>query len=90
MKSSIHSLGLLREQQDNEMREVENYMEHIRTLSDERESLTIELEAENEKLKEQMRVAKQDTNNNGMCLSVFLDLLFCIKITLKYNTSCQP
>ena len=33
------------------MREVENYVEHIRSLSDEREALTLEFEAENEQLK---------------------------------------
>lgn len=34
-----------------EMKEVENYVEHIRSLSHERETLTLEFEAENETLK---------------------------------------
>ncbi len=33
------------------MKEVENYVEHIRTLSNEREGLTLEFESENEQLK---------------------------------------
>ena len=44
------------------MIEVENYVAHIRQLSDEREALTQELEAENEQLKaelEQMKVEKE-------------------------------
>lgn len=45
------SIEELREQQAEEMREVENYVEHIRSLSDEREALTLEFEAENEQLK---------------------------------------
>lgn len=44
------------------MVEVENYVAHIRQLSDEREALTQDLEAENEQLKaelEQMKVEKE-------------------------------
>lgn len=44
------------------MIEVENYVAHIRQLSDEREALTQDLEAENEQLKaelEQMKVEKE-------------------------------
>ena len=41
----------LRRQQTEEMREVENYVEHIRSLTNERETLTAEFEAENEALK---------------------------------------
>ena len=36
------------------MKEVENYMQHIRSLSDEREALTLEFEAENDQLKTQV------------------------------------
>ena len=41
----------LKQQQEEEMKEVENYVEHIRSLSDEREALTVEFEHENEILK---------------------------------------
>ncbi|XP_025082081.1 trichohyalin-like isoform X2 [Pomacea canaliculata] len=41
----------LKEAQTEEMREVENYVEHIRHLSEERETLIQELETENEQLK---------------------------------------
>ena len=54
---------MLREQQDNEMREVENYMEHIRSLSDEREALTMELETENDQLKQKLVQIQKDSGN---------------------------
>lgn len=62
LKSSLDSVEQLRKQHGEEMIEVENYVAHIRQLSDEREALTQELEAENEQLKaelEQMKVEKE-------------------------------
>lgn len=62
LKSSLESLEQLRKQHGEEMIEVENYVAHIRQLSDEREALTQDLEAENEQLKaelEQMKVEKE-------------------------------
>ncbi|XP_068754666.1 myosin-11-like [Montipora capricornis] len=62
LKSSLDSLEQLRKQHGEEMIEVENYVAHIRQLSDEREALTQDLEAENEQLKaelEQMKVEKE-------------------------------
>lgn len=62
LKSSLDSVEQLRKQHGEEMVEVENYVAHIRQLSDEREALTQELEAENEQLKaelEQMKVEKE-------------------------------
>ena len=62
LKSSLESLEELRKQHAQEMIEVENYVSHIRQLSDEREALTQELEIENEQLKqelEQMKVEKE-------------------------------
>ena len=62
MKSSLDSVEQLRKQHGEEMIEVENYVSHIRQLSDEREALTQDLEAENEQLKaeiEQMKVEKE-------------------------------
>ena len=46
------------------MKEVENYVEHIRSLSDEREALTVEFETENELLKQQ--IAKLQNNGAGL------------------------
>ena len=45
--------------QADEMQEVENYVEHIRSLSDERETLIQELETENEQLRVQVDKLKQ-------------------------------
>ena len=62
LKSSLESVEQLRKHHAQEMIEVENYVSHIRQLSDEREALTQELEVENEQLKhelEQMRVEKE-------------------------------
>lgn len=62
LKSSLESLEELRKQHAQEMIEVENYVSHIRQLSDEREALTQELEIENEQLKhelEQMKVERE-------------------------------
>ena len=62
LKSSLESVEQLRKQHGEEMIEVENYVAHIRQLSDEREALTQDLEAENEQLKaelEQMKVEKE-------------------------------
>ncbi|XP_070561014.1 myosin-11-like isoform X3 [Ptychodera flava] len=56
--SALKDVEELRIQQAHEMQEVENYVEHIRSLSDEREQLTLEFESENERLKaenEQLR-----------------------------------
>ncbi len=51
---SLDSIEELRQQQTEEMKEVENYVEHIRSLSNEREALTIEFETENEQLKTEL------------------------------------
>ncbi|XP_077998230.1 uncharacterized protein LOC144451301 [Glandiceps talaboti] len=58
LSSALKDVEELRIQQAQEMQEVENYVEHIRSLSDEREQLTLEFESENERLKaenEQLR-----------------------------------
>ncbi|KAL8587363.1 hypothetical protein ACOMHN_045610 [Nucella lapillus] len=51
LKTARESEEKLKEAQMEEMQEVENYVEHIRHLSDEREALIQELENENEQLK---------------------------------------
>lgn len=48
------------QQQGEEMKEVESYVEHIRSLSEEREALTLEFEQENEQLKTQIDQLKQE------------------------------
>ena len=40
LKATLENIEELRVQQAQEMQEVENYVEHIRQLSDEREALT--------------------------------------------------
>ena len=42
------------------MKEVENYVEHIRRLSNDHEALTLEFEAENEQLKEEVDKLNQE------------------------------
>ena len=46
------------------MKEVENYVEHIRSLSDERETLTLEFEAENEMLKAEVQQLREQLDGN--------------------------
>ena len=55
----------LRQQQTEEMREVENYVEHIRTLAEEREILTTDLETENDQLKLELETMKEELE--GTC-----------------------
>ncbi|XP_062316183.1 coiled-coil domain-containing protein 30 isoform X1 [Osmerus eperlanus] len=51
LRSSQQEMLALRTQQASEMKEVENYVEHIRGLLEERESLTAEYERDNEQLR---------------------------------------
>ncbi|XP_042155313.1 coiled-coil domain-containing protein 30 isoform X3 [Oncorhynchus tshawytscha] len=50
LRTATQELHTLRTQQATEMKEVENYVEHIRGLLEERESLTAEYEQDNEQL----------------------------------------
>ncbi|XP_074654430.1 uncharacterized protein LOC141908326 isoform X2 [Tubulanus polymorphus] len=59
LSDALDSIENLRGHQADEMKEVENYVEHIRSLSDERETLTLEFEAENEQLKAEINKLKQ-------------------------------
>ncbi|KAI0237017.1 hypothetical protein LSAT2_012463 [Lamellibrachia satsuma] len=59
---SLMSIEQLRSQQETEMKEVEQYVEHIRSLSDEREALTLEFETENEQLKGQVEELKTEVD----------------------------
>ncbi|XP_032239746.2 myosin-11 [Nematostella vectensis] len=60
LKSSLDSVEQLRKQHAEEMIEVENYVSHIRQLSDEREALTQDTEAENDQLKAELQQMKMD------------------------------
>ncbi|KAK2193617.1 hypothetical protein NP493_11g10033 [Ridgeia piscesae] len=62
LNASLTSIDQLRTQQTTEMKEVEQYVEHIRYLSDEREALTLEFETENEQLKGQVESLKAEVN----------------------------
>ncbi|XP_050952810.1 coiled-coil domain-containing protein 30 isoform X2 [Labeo rohita] len=56
-------LQTLRTQQASEMREVENYVEHIRNMLEERESLTAEYERDNEQLRAELAVMKHQQDS---------------------------
>ncbi|XP_066297293.1 uncharacterized protein [Branchiostoma lanceolatum] len=58
LKSALADIQDLKLQQAEEMKEVENYVEHIRSLSEEREALTSEFEAENEILRNELEQRK--------------------------------
>lgn len=60
LKKARENEEKLKEAQTEEMREVENYVEHIRHLSDEREALIQELETENEQLKSDLEQARSE------------------------------
>ncbi|XP_041378597.1 myosin-2 heavy chain-like isoform X2 [Gigantopelta aegis] len=60
LQKAVESEEKLRVDQTEEMQEVENYVEHIRNLSDERETLIQELETENEQLRTEVDKLKQD------------------------------
>lgn len=62
LQRAIENEEKLKLAQTAEMQEVENYVEHIRHLSDEREALIQELETENDQLKSEIDSLKQDQN----------------------------
>ena len=59
LQRAVADEAKLKAAQADEMQEVENYVEHIRSLSDERETLIQELETENEQLRVQVDKLKQ-------------------------------
>lgn len=75
LKSSLESLEQLRKQHAEEMIEVENYVTHIRQLSDEREDLTKDLEAENEQLKAEMEQMKVEREAGAVVSEEVCDML---------------
>ncbi|XP_055044112.2 uncharacterized protein ccdc30 isoform X2 [Misgurnus anguillicaudatus] len=58
LTTATEDLQTLRTQQASEMREVENYVEHIRNMLEERESLTAEYERDNEQLRAELAQMK--------------------------------
>ncbi|XP_048470997.1 coiled-coil domain-containing protein 30 isoform X1 [Rhincodon typus] len=58
LQATMQDLEGVRQQQASEMKEVENYVDHIRNLSEEREALTAEYEQENELLKMELQRLK--------------------------------
>ncbi|XP_067873499.1 coiled-coil domain-containing protein 30 isoform X2 [Heterodontus francisci] len=55
LQATKQDLEGVRQQQVSEMKEVENYVDHIRNLSEDREALTAECERENELLKMELQ-----------------------------------
>ncbi|XP_069122035.1 putative leucine-rich repeat-containing protein DDB_G0290503 isoform X3 [Argopecten irradians] len=62
LQTAIENEEKLKLAQTAEMQEVENYVEHIRHLSDEREALIQELETENDQLKADIAQLRHDQN----------------------------
>ncbi|XP_033763236.1 early endosome antigen 1-like isoform X4 [Pecten maximus] len=62
LQTAIENEEKLKLAQTAEMQEVENYVEHIRHLSDEREALIQELETENDQLKGDITQLRHDQN----------------------------
>ncbi|XP_076451851.1 uncharacterized protein LOC143287616 isoform X2 [Babylonia areolata] len=65
LKKARENEEKLKEAQTEEMQEVENYVEHIRHLSDEREALIQELETENEQLKSDLEQVRSELNGDA-------------------------
>lgn len=63
LQQSVSNEEKLRQSQAEEMEEVENYVEHIRNLSDERETLIQQLETENDQLKSDIEALRQEVNS---------------------------
>nr|KAG5696199.1 hypothetical protein BaRGS_021684 [Batillaria attramentaria] len=66
LKKARENEEKLKEAQTEEMREVENYVEHIRHLSDEREALIQELETENDQLKSDLEQARSELSGPAL------------------------
>ncbi|XP_056097790.1 coiled-coil domain-containing protein 30 isoform X2 [Rhinichthys klamathensis goyatoka] len=63
LTAATEDLQSLRTQQASEMREVENYVEHIRNMLEERESLTAEYERDNEQLRAELALMKHQQDS---------------------------
>ncbi|XP_016106588.1 coiled-coil domain-containing protein 30-like [Sinocyclocheilus grahami] len=63
LSAASEDLQTLRTQQASEMREVENYVEHIRNMLEERESLTAEYERDSEQLRAELALMKHQQDS---------------------------
>ncbi|XP_059396659.1 coiled-coil domain-containing protein 30-like isoform X1 [Carassius carassius] len=63
LSTASEDLQTLRTQQASEMREVENYVEHIRKMLEERESLTAEYERDSEQLRAELALMKHQQDS---------------------------
>ena len=61
------------------MREVENYMQHIRNLSEEREALTEELEQENHQLKECIERLEEEREGIAKVFYIYREKMYAEK-----------
>ncbi|MCJ8741626.1 hypothetical protein PDJAM_G00072810 [Pangasius djambal] len=68
LASATQELQALREQQASEMKEVENYVEHIRNMLEERECLTAEYERDNEQLRAELEQIKHQQGKSSHML----------------------
>ncbi|XP_038629429.1 paramyosin isoform X3 [Scyliorhinus canicula] len=73
LQATIHDLEGVRKQQDSEMKEVENYVDHIRNLSEEREAMTAEYERENELLRMELHRLKLEQETQAKEVEEMLD-----------------
>ena len=85
-KSSLATVEELRKQKADEMKEFEKYMEHVRTLAEEREALTQEMEQENEGLKAQLQHVQQQLL--GKCESVEFETTFSNSLSNQLFNLC--
>ncbi|XP_072334452.1 uncharacterized protein ccdc30 isoform X2 [Scyliorhinus torazame] len=73
LQATIQDLEGVRKQQDSEMKEVENYVDHIRNLSEEREAMTAEYERENELLRMELQRLKLEQETQVKEVEEMLD-----------------
>ncbi|KAM8753924.1 uncharacterized protein ccdc30 isoform 2-T2 [Acanthopagrus schlegelii] len=72
LRSSNKELQTIRTQQANEMEEVESYVAHIRGLLEEREGLTAEYERDNEHLRHELHLIRQQQESQSKELAEML------------------
>ncbi|XP_031142133.1 coiled-coil domain-containing protein 30 isoform X2 [Sander lucioperca] len=72
LQSSTQELQMLRTQQASEMKEVENYVAHIRGLLEERELLTSDYERDNEHLRQELHHIRQQQESQSKELAEML------------------
>ncbi|XP_036068549.1 coiled-coil domain-containing protein 30 isoform X3 [Oryzias melastigma] len=72
LRSASQELQALHTEQNNEKKEVESYVEHIRGLLEDRESLTAEYETENQELRHELQQIKQQQESQSKELAEML------------------